>query len=624
MPRPGLDDEGQKPPAAPRKPRARKPAAGAVAPPAETVWPAYWLPAPLRRRLIGEGTLWHETRANGAAGTVVARRPVFTHAEWAEIVSELRAAREKAPRGAEYWARFQTALAAAARRLTDRSDPAYGALVAALSSFTGYSPGMVEAALQSPELWDVEQMTAALRYQPDKVCSVRWRQIPGLPGRIRFFPRHAVDKLAGYVPVSWEMPLFRAESRPETVAGFDDGTVPGGGLMMAFLALAATLRGEAPLPRPVPPPVVLLRGSEQEPLLTPAVLSAIEEIDPGLVAMVAVGGWDDGDAGLQRQILEETDLVLASAGAEDLASLEAQAAALRHSPRIHAHGHKAGFTVISRETLQLDWAMDGTGWTPPGGAEVIDIVALLGALDSAYWDQNGCLSSRIHFVEKADPADDLPAEYARRLVKRLRQLSQVMPRGSWPLRHLHDPFDRYKTIEGTDRWGNGLRVLSEYDDPFVVVLDERTGKEARLDANVFASMAGECRTRVVIVRPVDDIMDVPWRYLPMLPRQTLQSVSVAFGRPGRKVDRAFLDFATACGARGVTAIHPVGRAAFPRLAHSWDGLLPLDVVGRRPPGRFCTFDFDSPFDAMIDSYRDHLALLAKLPPVDRGGPARAD
>ena len=38
---------------------------------------------------------------------------------------------------------------------------------------------------------------------------------------------------------------------------------------MIILALSATLRGEAPLPRPVPPPVVLVRNSRREPLLTP-------------------------------------------------------------------------------------------------------------------------------------------------------------------------------------------------------------------------------------------------------------------------------------------------------------------------------------------------------------------
>ncbi len=126
-------------------------------------------------------------------------------------------------------------------------------------------------------------------------------------------------------------------------------------------------------------------------------------------------------------------------------------------------------------------------------------------------------------------------------------------------------------------------------------------------------MLDGCRTRVVIVRPVDDVMEVPWRYLDLLPRDSLQSLGVAFGRQGQGVTKEFLDFATACGRQGVTAIRPVGRGAFPRLAYSWDGLLPLDLVGTRPSGHFCTIECDSPFDDMMAAYRDVLARLAKLP-----------
>jgi hypothetical protein len=164
-----------------------------------------------------------------------------------------------------------------------------------------------------------------------------------------------------------------------------------------------------------------------------------------------------------------------------------------------------------------------------------------------------------------------------------------------------------------------LRVMSDYDDPFVVVLDERGGKRSDFDPGVFASLVNECQTRVVVIRPVGDIMEVAWRYLDMLPRQSLQSLSVAVGRLGEGLTKDFLDFAAACGTRGVTAIRIVGRGAFPQLAYSWDGLLPLDLVGRRPPGHFTTIEFDSPFEEMMQTYRSHLSRLAKIPPVGRGG-----
>jgi hypothetical protein len=116
-----------------------------------------------------------------------------------------------------------------------------------------------------------------------------------------------------------------------------------------------------------------------------------------------------------------------------------------------------------------------------------------------------------------------------------------------------------------------------------VVLDERTGTSPA-STKRFASLINECQTRVVIVRPVGDIMEVPWRYLEMLPRESLQSIGVAVGRPGEGLTTQFLDFAAACGA-GASA-PSAWWAGGPQAAYSWDGLLPLDLVGRRPPGYF--------------------------------------
>ena len=637
-----MSDAADSQPAGAGRPRAlprtedadrRGAAAQGAAPEPVVTWPGFWLPAALRARLLTGDTPWREVRhargrecgtdcAGDEAGAVAARWPLFGEAEWTELVSGLRAARERAPRGPEYWARLQVAVGAVARRLADPADPCHQALLQALPGYTGYSAGMMVAAFGAADAsdtsgpWNLEQMTAALRYQPDKVCSARWRQIPGLPGRVRFFPSKPFDKAAGRLPVAWEMPLYATETRPGTILTYASGNVPGDALTMLVQALSSTLRGDAPLPRPGPPPVVLVCNSIEEPLLTPLVLSAIEEVDPELVSMVAALVWNPGDDRLQERLLGEADLVVAAAGDGVIAGLSSQMGALRHGssrPRFHAHGPKVSFSVIGREVLGLQSVLDDQGWAPPGSIEIIDIVALLAGLDSAFWDQNSGLSSRVHFVERGGPADNLPAEYARRLTTRLRQTAKVLPRGAWPAHLLHDPFDRYKAMEGSDRWGTGLKVMSDYDDPFVVVLDERNGKESHLDPSAFASAVAECQTRVILVRPVDDMMDVPWRYLRLLPRQSLQSLSVAVGRPGEGLSREFLQFAGACGKQGVTSIRMVGRGAFPQPAYSWDGLLPLDLVGRRPAGYFTTIEFDSPFEEMLETYRAHLHRLVQVP-----------
>jgi len=135
------------------------------------------------------------------------------------------------------------------------------------------------------------------------------------------------------------------------------------------------------------------------------------------------------------------------------------------------------------------------------------------------------------------------------------------------------------------------------------VLDEREAGTSARHRQTFGTLVNECQGRVVVVRPVARLMDVPERYLGMLPARSLQSLSVAVGRQGEGLTPEFLEFAAACSARGVTAIRVVGRAAFPQLAYSWDGLLPLDLISQRPEGRFTTIEFDRPFEDMIQAYR---------------------
>ncbi len=96
-------------------------------------------------------------------------------------------------------------------------------------------------------------------------------------------------------------------------------------------------------------------------------------------------------------------------------------------------------------------------------------------------------------------------------------------------------------------------------------------------------------------------------YLRLLPAANLQSLSVAVGQEGEGLTDRFLHFAAACGARGVTAIRTVGRGAFPQLAYSWDGLMPLDLVRQRPAGWFTTIEFEQPYDEMLATYRLMLA-----------------
>jgi hypothetical protein len=63
-----------------------------------------------------------------------------------------------------------------------------------------------------------------------------------------------------------------------------------------------------------------------------------------------------------------------------------------------------------------------------------------------------------------------------------------------------------------------------------------------------------------------------------------------------------LRYAEALGTVGVTSIRTVGRGAFPQLAYSWDGLLPLDLIAKRQRGRFTALEFDEPWLQIYETY----------------------
>ncbi len=582
----------------------------------------FWLPKAMRRAIVGGRRTWVESsfaagrecgreREAETPGAVTTRWPRLTENDWTVLLDGLAAARGRAPRGPEFWDRLNVAMKVVARGLADPKAPARRELET-IPGYTGYSPAMIGSVMAAPEIWDLEQMTRAFALDPRKATKARWQPLPGLPGRLRFFPSRAagISRLAGRLPLYSGISLFGAPEAPEFVTGYGAGNVPGTALIIVLLALSTTLCGGAP-------PVVLVRNSRREPIFSPIVLQALEEADEELASTVAVLVWDYDDAALQSRLLGRSDLVIAAAGDDTIARIAGQiprerGPSGRSHVRFHPHGHKVSFTAIGREVFEL--GREGAHYSWEGG--LVAAVALLAGLDSVFWDQNGCLSSRIHFVERSAHGDTDPLEYAGLLAGRLRRLSEVLPRGAWPLRQLHDTFDRYKALESSSGVPTGLQVLSDYDDPFVVILDERAPGRPSLSPGMFNTLVNDCQGRVVIVRPVDDLMEVPRDYLGLLPSRSLQSLSVAVGRPGEGLSRRFLDFATACGAQGVTAIRVVGRGAFPQLAYSWDGLLPLDLVRCRPAGHFTTIEFDKPFDAMMETYQsfvDRMATAAGQP-----------
>lgn len=166
------------------------------------------------------------------------------------------------------------------------------------------------------------------------------------------------------------------------------GNLPGLAAIPAALSLAA---GSAALLKPG-------RGDRAFPALFIASLAAR---DPPLAACLAAPYWTGGDRSCEDVALAAADLVVAAGDDATIAEL-----ARRASGRFIGHGHRISFALVTQ----------GPAADPATAAAL--------ALDVALWDQRGCLSPQLCFVEGDR---DAAASFAARVGDQLAALAVSLP-----------------------------------------------------------------------------------------------------------------------------------------------------------------------------------------------------
>ena len=557
----------------------------------------FWLPESVREALLTperQFEVLHYGQGELVSGpdrdTVTVRYPLLGLDDWRRALDTLRGNRARVQ--SERWSERLPQAIAHLQTLWAGSDHAlWSEVVQALEVCTGHSAGMLNVALSLLELISVEDLQTAAASQLTNAARDTFVAMDRLPGRVRFFVAGFMSNQIARAMLRFEgyrRRRLRAERQPNSVMlGYAAGNVPGTGLLLWLLGLAAALGNNDR------PPIILIRNSRREPIFTSLALSALESVDPALLDTTMVTIWDHGDRALQEYLISQSDLVIAAASDETIAEIDTivKRVSQRGQPiRFHKHGHKVSFSTIGRECLETGRQMPGSD------VPLFHAVAYLAALDVALWNQQGCLSSRVHFVEETGAPDSYSAEaYGHAVVQSLRELNRTMPKAVTRRRQIHNLFDQYQAVAAS----NPLQVLSEYDDDFLVLLDRR-----ELSAQQFRELVNGCQGRTVAIVPVANVMEVPQRYLCQIESRHLQSMSVALGSPDTAgIDARLLRYAEALGAVGVTSIRTVGRGAFPQLAFSWDGLLPFDLFTRRQRGYFCALEFTEPWQQIHETYR---------------------
>jgi hypothetical protein len=170
------------------------------------------------------------------------------------------------------------------------------------------------------------------------------------------------------------------------------GNLPGLAAIPAVLSLAI---GSA----------ALLKAGRGDRVFPALFAHSIAERDVQLGACVAAVYWPGGDRACEDVALADSDLVVASGDDVTIADLAARAPG-----RFIGHGHRVSFAVVAREVL-----------VDEGAAR--DAAQRLGE-DVAIWDQRGCLSPQLCFVEGSV---DAAVRFGARLAEALQRLAQRLP-----------------------------------------------------------------------------------------------------------------------------------------------------------------------------------------------------
>jgi Acyl-CoA reductase (LuxC) len=255
-----------------------------------------------------------------------------------------------------------------------------------------------------------------------------------------------------------------------------------------------------------------------EPLFATLLAESIREVDERLADCLAVTYWPGGEERLESVAFEHADAVIAYGTDAAIGEVRRRVPA---GTRFVPYGHKLSFGAIGREALASDRLPD-----------TVDRAAY----DVAKYDQQGCLSPHLFYVETG--GETSPRAFAEALSAGLGRYAAMVPRGRLSL-------EETTSLAGT-RQRHELRELA--GEPVAVF--ESGGGAVLFDED--PTFEASCLNRTIYVKPVSDVVvDIP--PLASRVRRYLQTCGVAADPVRRRA------LAEELGRLGVDRICPLGR-----------------------------------------------------------------
>jgi len=453
-----------------------------------TTHDAWWLPG----FQPDASAAWWEIPGDG----VVARAPRLSDAELAALAARLRAARR------DYLSQLTVdaivaRLGAAVNRWLDPFSPYLHLACALIPRFTGYPEPAVRKGLAgylgSFRAENLRRLLVDELDDPEVLDGFRPRRAgPGLTRAIG--PALVVHSFAGNVP-----------------------GLPAQSLVAATLVKAASLG----------------KVAADEPVFAGLFLRSLADVDPRLAAGLAATYWPGSES---AAAFRHADLVVAYGSESTIAAVRASMPADGDPPierRLIAYGHKLSFGVVARERLST---------------AALPELAERAAYDVARYDQQGCLSPHLFYVEAGGEFG--AAEFASALGTALDRWSNLVPRGrvggeerARVAEHRRQAEFRVLTRGGAVQGGNqdDWRVLYDPDPAF----------------------SASCLNRTIWVKPLRDFSELPDLVAPV--RRYVQTAAVAAD------DSRIVEIADLMAQLGIDRVCPLGQMGDPPVTWHHDG-----------------------------------------------------
>ena len=249
-------------------------------------------------------------------------------------------------------------------------------------------------------------------------------------------------------------------------------------------------------------------------------------------ACLELAEWEGGQAHLEEELFAEADCITAVGRDETLAAIRKR---LPEGTNFLGHGHRVSFGFITKDIMTRAIANEQ---------------ATLAADDVAAWDQLGCLSPHVFYVQAEGVVSG--EQFAEMLANALDQKERDEPRGNLPASTAANISELRSVYEMRAANTGDIRLWTSVDSTaWTVVFDREQG------------FTSSCLNRFVYVKEVADLEEV-LRSAEMV-RDQVSTVGLA----ATKLDAA--DLVRQLAHWGVTRVCPIGKMQNPPLTWRHDG-----------------------------------------------------